>query len=228
VTRKKGDKTSRQARMQNNPFKTLKGFSVSAPDANPAEARDKPVTHSSREEALASFADEMIRLGVQRMAKPHGADEVRLQVVEKTAELAPPASDEELFVTELGKLDTVFADQYPDDEEPVVSAPRRMRQLRQGKLVPEATLDLHGLTRDEAREKVRYFLENAVYHGMKTVLIVTGWGRGGGGESVLRGEIEQYLAGEGRARVAEWGRAPRQHGGDGALVAFLKVADKLP
>jgi hypothetical protein len=213
--------------MQNNPFKNLKGFSVLASDDKPAEPRERPVARPASLDTPASFAEEMVRLGVQRIVKPQGAAAAMPTVVEAVVESAAPAVDEELFAAALGKLDTVFVDQYPDDEEPVVSAPRRMKQLRQGKSIPEATLDLHGATRDEARAKVRYFLENAVYHGMKTVLIVTGWGRGSGGESVLRGEIEQYLAGDGRAWVAEWGRAPKQHGGDGALVVFLKSADKV-
>ncbi len=213
--------------MQNNPFKDLKGFSVSAADAKPAEPKEKPASRLSSQDEPRSFAEEMVRLGVQRMAKPQGAAAAKPPVAKPIAESAPPVGDEELFVSALGKLDKSFVDQYPDDEEPVIAAPRRMKQLRQGKLTPEATLDLHGETRDEAREKVRYFLENAVYHGMKAVLIITGRGRGSGGEPVLRGEIEQYLDGDGRAGVVEWGRAPKQHGGDGALVVFLRSADKV-
>ncbi len=229
MARKKGDKNSRQTSMVNNPFKHLKGFSVSASKEKPNEIKDKPVAGASRIAAsAASFDEEMERLGVRRMGKADAADVVKPSVVVPATEPSPPAGDEELFAAALGKLDTVFTDQYPDDEQPVASAPRRMKQLRRGNLRPEATLDLHGATRSEAQTKVRYFLEDAVYHGLKVVLIITGWGRGsGGGEPVLRGGIEQYLDGAGRALVAEWGRAPKQYGGDGALVVFLKSAEKV-
>jgi len=214
--------------MLNNPFKTLKGFSVPVPEKKSTAIEQKPVVAPPCPEEPASFAEEMTRLGVQRMSKPRGTPEPKSPLVEEGEEKPTlPASDEELFIAELGKLDSLFADRFPDDEEPVVAVPRRMRLLRQGKLVPEATLDLHGLTRDEARERVRFFLENAVYHGWSTVLIVTGWGRGSGGEPVLRKEVEQFLVGAGRAWVAEWGRAPKSHGGEGALVVFLRAADKI-
>jgi DNA-nicking Smr family endonuclease len=209
--------------MQNNPFKALKGFSASAPDKPEPKGPVTPAPAAGEEPA--SFSEEMSRLGVRPLAKPQRPEEPTPAA--ETAETALPASDEELFIAELGKLDIQFADRFPGDEEPVAAAPRRMRLLRQGKLVPEATVDLHGLTRDEAREKVRFFLENAVYHCRSTVLIVTGWGRGSAGEPVLRAEMEQFLAGEGRTWVAEWGRAPKSLGGEGALVAFLRATDKI-
>ena len=98
-----------------------------------------------------------------------------------------------------------------------------MRQLRKGRLRPEATLDLHGCYREEARKKVRNFLESRQRQGMKTVLIITGRGlRSKNGESVIRSDIEAYLRTRAKAWVVEWGRAPKQYGGDGALVVFLR------
>ncbi len=118
-------------------------------------------------------------------------------------------------------MDNVFRDEIP--EAAAASAPpRRMRQLRQGKLTPEAKLDLHGLNRQEAREKVRFFLEDAVFHGLKTVLVITGRGKGSSDGPVLRTFMEGYLSKEAKAWVLEWDRAPARYGGDGALVVFLK------
>jgi len=214
--------------MKNNPFKALKGFSVSDAKAVTApEPTQPPAPKASAPEEPKSFAEEMAFLGVRPMV---GRPDTGEPIVEKGAvpELLPqvPVSDEELFAEALGKLDTVFSDQFPeeDDEVSVAGSPRRMKQLRQGKLTPEATLDLHGMKRDEALNRVRYFLENSVYHGMKTVLIVTGRGKGSEGEPVLRSEVERYLADEGKTWLAEWGRAPKQHGGEGALAVFLKNA----
>ena len=97
-----------------------------------------------------------------------------------------------------------------------------MRQLRRGQLVPEDQLDLHGLHRHEALEKVRFFLEDAAYHGRRTVLIVTGRGQHSAEGPVLREAVARYLREEQGGQVLEWGVAPKNYGGDGALVVFLR------
>ncbi len=122
-------------------------------------------------------------------------------------------------------MEAVFTDELPEEVEPSAT-PRRMKLLRAGKLVPEAELDLHGLDRVRAREKTRYFLEDAVYQGKRTVLLITGKGHGSAGEPVLRKEMERFLARDAGAWVSEWGDAPRRYGGEGALVVFLRGKEK--
>lgn len=176
------------------------------------------------EDDAAAFEREMALLGVDPREQDDNQQEVETVVTdlpyeksEKTVEL----TDDELFMDSLGKMDSVFRDEIPQEEEVAASA-RRMRQLRQGKLAPEAKLDLHGLTRQEAREKVRFFLEDATFQGLKTVLIITGRGKGSSAGPVLRQFMERYLSSDARAWVVEWGRAPARYGGEGALVVFLK------
>lgn len=203
-----------------NPFRNLKGLCVSAPPVKKPEKEAGPLPASppAAEDEETLFAEEMARLGVERPTEvPTGPAEPGGE--EREGE--PPRSDEALFLEALQGMDTVFEDELPSPDE-AHRPPRRMKLLRRGRLLPEANLDLHGLTRDEAREKVRYFLDNAVYQGKRTVLIVTGRGKGSGGEPVLRAEMERYLTHEAGAWVVEWGRAPRQYGGEGALVVFLK------
>ena len=201
-----------------NPFKQLKGFCVSTPEVAPQPKINAPAEPQA-EEAGDLFAREMKRLGVRGGAAapspeiPQGGDEA----------VPCEPDDNELFLDAVGQLDAVFEDEFPAaEEEGSAATPRRMKLVRRGRLVPEASLDLHGLTRDEARARTRHFLEDAAYHGQRTVLIITGRGKGSGGEPVLRSELERYLSQEGRAWVSEWGRAPRQYGGEGALVVFLK------
>ncbi len=152
------------------------------------------------------------------------------EVVENSVqEMSIEDSDEALFLSSMGQLDTVFSDNCVADDDAIdmtdgaAAEPRRMKQLRKGKVRPQATLDLHGCYRDEARKKVCHFLRNRCADGMHTVLIVTGKGnRSPNGESVLRDDIEKYLTTHASAWVVEWGRAPRQYGGAGALVVFLR------
>ncbi len=120
-------------------------------------------------------------------------------------------------------MDVCFRDEFPEEEQSLPAPqPRRMKQVRRGTLKPEARLDLHGLTRRQAVEKVGFFLQDCVHQGIKTVLLITGRGYGSQEGPILRPAIEEYLDSEGRVRVAEWGRAPKQYGGEGALVVFLR------
>lgn len=225
-----------------NPFKQLKGFAVSSSDAakksqnNPAHRAAKADESKGRtapapEKAEPSFAEEMAKLGVVtapgQKAAPAAEPEAEPEaepVVDPI--MVPPAAgpmtEEQLFIRALGRLDATFQDDYELETGPPEASPRRMKQLRQGVLQPEGRLDLHGLTREEARARVRFFLEDASYQQKKVVLIITGWGKNSPGEPVLRQEIERYLSLDAKAWVVEWGRAPRQLGGEGALVVFLK------
>jgi DNA-nicking Smr family endonuclease len=65
-------------------------------------------------------------------------------------------------------------------------------------------------------------LEHSHHQQYKAVLLITGRGNHSAGNPVLRGEAERILRTEGRSHVAEWAQAPRQYGGAGALVVFLK------
>lgn len=218
-------KKEHEKSFRHDPFKRLKGFGVSAPQSLPAVKPPVPVpapVAASDEAGL--FAEEMARLGVagrpgaagEEPAPPAPPEEPQVN-----REVPPLPTERELFLAALGGMSAVFADEVPAAEE-APAQPRRMRQVRRGELLPEAQLDLHGLTRDQARERVRFFLDDAVYQGRRTVLIVTGRGKSSAGEPVLRAEIERYLAHDAAAWVAEWGRAPARFGGEGALVVFLK------
>jgi len=218
-----GRKKDRKKEFQHDPFKSLKGFCVSSPQQAPPADRPVSPPEAAYDEA-AVFADEMERLGVaRRPAGEAAAETTETSFPGSSPEVAaePPTTDRDLFLASLGEMEAVFHDEIPAEDGPA-AVPRRMRQVRLGELVPEAQLDLHGLSRDAARERVRHFLDNAAYHGRNTVLIVTGRGKGSGGEPVLRAEIERYLKYEAAAWVAEWGRAPARYGGEGALIVFLK------
>lgn len=212
---------------QANPFKKLKGFAASAPPEKDPEKKGKTAAPPpAGEDDATLFAEEMSRLGVKRGREEKSAPPGKVSGEEDGAASVPAATDRELFLDALKGMDTVFEDAFPPEEEVQQVLPRRMKLLRQGRLVPEAKIDLHGLTREEARTKVGYFLEDSVYQGKKTVLIVTGRGKGSGGEPVLRAEVERYLATGAGEWVSEWGRAPRWYGGEGALVVFLTGKSK--
>ena len=110
-----------------------------------------------------------------------------------------------------------------DTEEPSVqrAEPRRLKRLERGDLKPVGTLDLHGLTREEALNRTGAFLGHAARQGWAAVVIVTGKGLHSPTGPVLRRAVEQLLT-DSPQLVLEWARAPKRYGGAGALVVFLR------
>ena len=223
-------KKQNSEKFRNNPFQQVKGFSVcDKPQRSVAEVKQTAApARDCGDDVDVDFAVLMEQIGV-RQREDYRADKEPFDAddASDTGNDGDIADDDDaaLFAAALGGLDKVFHDRAEcgNDDDGVPVGGRRMRQLRKGKLRPQASIDLHGCYRDEAREKVRHFLRNRHAEGLHTLLIVTGRGKSSpGGQAVLRDDIEQYLATSARAWVAEWGRAPRQYGGDGALVVFLR------
>lgn len=98
------------------------------------------------------------------------------------------------------------------------------KRVRRGKLEIGGKLDLHGHTQETGRAALMRFVRAAQARGDRTVIVITGMGRGG--EGVLKKRLPEWLA-ERDIRVFVSGFAPahRTHGGAGAFYVFLKRAD---
>jgi DNA-nicking Smr family endonuclease len=95
------------------------------------------------------------------------------------------------------------------------------KRVRRGKLDIGASLDLHGHTQDSGRAALGRFLRAASKRGERTVIVITGAGRGG--EGVLKRALPEWLADSDlRALVSGFAQAHRSHGGAGAYYVFLK------
>ena len=121
------------------------------------------------------------------------------------------------------QLDVTFRDEIPESDEPHRPLPvNRMRQLRRGAIRIDYEIDLHGLSRDEALDHLKRFVASAVNRHVKAILVITGRGNHSEGEPVLQGAVADWLRTEGIGLVAEFASAPREMGGNGAYVVFLK------
>ena len=99
--------------------------------------------------------------------------------------------------------------------------PRRQRRLSRERDPIEARIDLHGFGRFEAEDQLRGFLMGCQARGLRSVLVITGQGRRGGG--VIRSSVHDWLTGPHlRGVVSGFAFAHRRHGGDGALYVTLK------
>ncbi|MGY6633633.1 MAG: Smr/MutS family protein [Alkalilacustris sp.] len=105
------------------------------------------------------------------------------------------------------------------------------RRLTRGKLVPEARIDLHGMTLAEAHPALSGFLRRAQAEGRRLVLVITGKGRGRPGDpgplpyrqGALRHEVPLWLQRPPlRPLVQQTATAHARHGGEGALYVYLR------
>ncbi|MGB5131928.1 MAG: Smr/MutS family protein [Steroidobacteraceae bacterium] len=95
-----------------------------------------------------------------------------------------------------------------------------MRRLRRGLFARRDELDLHGMTRAEARLAVLAFLADASRRGLHCVRIVHGKGRGSGDRGpVLKAAVNRWLRRHDGVRA--FCSARRPDGGTGALYVLL-------
>lgn len=208
------------------PFGALKGIAVS--EAEPAE----PITPAVPKKA--ESADNGLDLFFQAVAdvrpfqssgkKPVRAGSHPLQKTARKRGEELLIVEEAAFLEEIGrlKLDTKFTDSFPDEGELQPLAGNRLRQVKRGVVSVSHQLDLHGLSREEALDALPRFLLSAQKKGQKAVLVITGKGNHSTEEPVLHQAVASWLRDAGRTIVLEFAPAPREMGGSGAYVVFLR------
>ncbi len=205
----------------NTPFRGLKTIVAEAELApvkkEPIERAPEPVREEVDESELFMRAVQ----GVEKLKAPSSGKRSSVKPVD-VAEPRIKEEDRQLFLSSLKGMDTTFQDEYPEDESLRPLAVNRMRQLKNGAIRIDLELDLHGLTRDEALASLSRFVTGAYNRGQKAILVITGKGNNSPGEPVLLSAVASWLRESGKKMVAEFAPAPRQMGGSGAFVVFLK------
>lgn len=99
------------------------------------------------------------------------------------------------------------------------------KKLRKGPAEIDGRIDLHGMNQSEAYAALHRFIRHAVKTGRRTLLVITGKGRVGGG--VLRRQLPMWLEeGELRGIVLAFTPAKQKDGGDGAFYIKLRKEKK--
>lgn len=144
---------------------------------------------------------------------------------------AHPAPDDELetlarltdLVSGSAELDITFSDEYMEGSVQGFD-PRLLRRLKRGEFPLQDYLDLHGLTKQEAQEKVHSFLLQSYRAGLRCVLVVHG--RGHNSENhipILKERLPHWLIrGPARKIVLAFSTARPYDGGTGALYILLR------
>ncbi len=114
--------------------------------------------------------------------------------------------------------------------DPVHMDARTFARMKRGKLSPDARIDLHGMTLEQAHPALIRFVLNAVSHGHRMVLVITGKGSGDDPydpaprrRGVLRAQVPHWLrmppVGQAILQITP---AHQKHGGDGAYYVYLR------
>ncbi|KEP70334.1 DNA mismatch repair protein MutS [Thioclava dalianensis] len=114
--------------------------------------------------------------------------------------------------------------------QPVTMDRKAHKAMTRGKMTPEATLDLHGMTLAEAQPELIRFILNAQSHGRRLVLVITGKGKRGDDDGpiprrigVLRHQVPHWLRMMPLApAVMQVTEAHLKHGGGGAYYVYLR------
>ena len=130
-----------------------------------------------------------------------------------------------------------------DSPDPTPRVDRKTRKrLGKGQQDVDRSVDLHGLTQDQAFRHLKSVIEGAIKRGDKTLLVVTGKGgarfsQSGDGTPIAqrtRADFDQFggvlkrmvpiwLEGaELKPFIEAYGEAAKEHGGEGALYIILR------
>lgn len=156
--------------------------------------------------------------------------------VELTRPPPPPApfkreADERAALDESLAAPLTFEDRLDMGDEAAflrTGLPRRvLTDLRRGRWVLQGQIDLHGLTRDEARAALAAFLHDALAQGKRCIRVIHGKGHGSPGKvSILKQLSRGWLAQ--REEMLAFCQAGPHDGGGGALLVLLRAHNAAP
>ena len=98
-----------------------------------------------------------------------------------------------------------------------------IKKILKGKIKIESEIDLHGMGRYEAREKINSFIYKSVINGQRYINIITGKGTG-----VLRKTLVECLEDKNVYKyVINFSNAHRKQGGEGAFILHLRKKETI-
>jgi DNA-nicking Smr family endonuclease len=205
----------------NNPFKSLKSFTP-APEASQEKKIPTPKQKEKTDDTIL-----FLRAVQGTRAIRHRFENQQEAAEEKGAEHQEKVDKDEqrLFLQAIEKIGETFRDESPnihEDEPGRRSRCSRIREFKRGTIVLSDELDLHGYSKDEALGRLERFITGAYRSRYRAVLVITGKGINSADGPVLKAAVAAWLRGRGSGMVAEFAPAPRNKGGSGALVVFLK------
>jgi DNA-nicking Smr family endonuclease len=208
----------------NNPFQALK--LPTRPEPEPSRA-----PRPSRSEVPASPDQDEAAQFLSAVGEVRPVERRVTRVEPAKTSALPPRTDEDAEV--LARLSELVAGDAPfdlaDSDEFIEGSlasldPRVVRKLRAGEVAVQGHLDLHGLTRDEARSALERYVLASRQAGKRCVLVVHGRGLHSKDQiPVLKTSVQLWLT---RGRIARsvlaFTTARPHDGGAGAVYVLLR------
>ena len=156
---------------------------------------------------------QLVDHGLAELDLPRPAPHPRQRELDEAAALASSLSDE-VTIESLLLTDDGLSFRRPGIGADVVT------RLRLGHWALQGQLDLHGYTRDEARDQLANYLRECRRRGLRCLRVVHGKGHGSPGrQPVLKDKVQRWLAQS--AEVIAFAQASGPQGGAGALLVLL-------
>lgn len=210
----------------NNPFASLK---LQKPE--PAKAPAKPSVPAPQPKPQQRAGDDESALFLEHVGavEPVKARSNKAHIVPPPPPPRGSDADEEalLQLSELvageGPFDLADSDEFIEGAAPGLD-PQILRKLRRGDYAYQAHLDLHGLTRAEAKGQLEVFLQASRLKGHRCVLVVHGRGLHSKDQlPVLKEGVQKWLTvGRVAKQVLAFSTARPHDGGAGAVYVLLR------
>jgi DNA-nicking Smr family endonuclease len=227
------EKPAAEAQPAFRPFAdALKG--IRAPPGAPKPALPPPASKASAKPApppkKEKSDEDLLREGMRGVRPLSERERERVPRTKETP-ISPPRFDEDTEA--LAKLAALVDGQEPmtwehsDEHSEWIAEdadPGILQRLVAGEFAWQGHIDLHGLTRDPARDAIVRFLASARVQGMRCVLVVHGRGHHSeDSKAVLKPLLQRWLQ---RAPLKEWvfayATAKPVDGGAGAMYVLLR------
>ncbi len=191
-----------------------------------AQAEAQAATRAARAAAQRRQREQQVFADATRDVKPLDAPQRAARPVPASAPLPVMRQRDEAEALATSLSDGVDVELLLDTDEALSFArdgiaPNTLRKLRRGDWMIQAQLDLHGMTREEARAALTPFLQAALRQGLRCVRIVHGKGLGSKNRApVLKEKVRRWLMQS--DPVLAFVQARAMDGGGGAVIVLLK------
>ncbi len=161
--------------------------------------------------------------------------EIPFRGEKQTARPSPREPIDQFEIGQKANGNAARNDVLPGMPERIAAAPVNMDRkaydrLKRGKLKPEARIDLHGMTLDQAKPALNSFILKSFSRDRRLVLVITGKGRQSADDGpipqrpgVLRHSVPQWLQSPPLSQmVLQITEAHVRHGGGGAYYVYLR------
>ncbi|MGV3619188.1 MAG: Smr/MutS family protein [Archangium sp.] len=213
----------------NNPFAGVKlkqqeapkkPLAAAAPAPPPKQKKEVPLDAESRLFLEAVGAVEKVKETKTRVGPPPPPSAEQLRIPTEEAESLAALAE---LISGTGDFDLADSDEFIEGAVQGFDE-RVMRKLRAGDFSTQAHIDLHGLTKDDAKEALEAFIQKSRTAGHRCVLVVTGRGIHSKDQvPVIKQGVQQWLT---RGRMAKavlaFCTSKPKDGGAGAVYVLLR------